>query len=190
MYSVTQAGAALRLWAGRPFGPPDARDPHRIGITPTTVPPGGKLLTFVCDWCKRPKAPGQRWILGFAAERMGAAGVQREISIASAWSERSADHPLAVHFCCEAHKQAYIMALFEQNPAQQPRRRVSQQVAGPAVAETAVDVEPEERPRPAGRRPRARRRMFTAADEIRCRGWGIRLQKGPAAWSGPAASGC
>jgi hypothetical protein len=62
------------------------------------------MRTCVCDWCNRAKKAGPRWILGFAAERVTGSGVQREISIEAGWSEKRAEHPLAVHFCSAEHK--------------------------------------------------------------------------------------
>jgi hypothetical protein len=81
------------------------------------------MRTNVCDWCNRAKKNGARWILGFAAERVSRAGVQREISIEPAWSEKRAEHPLAsVHFCSEAHKDFYVAALFRNHRSASPLR--------------------------------------------------------------------
>ena len=81
------------------------------------------MRAYVCDWCKRLKKQNEEWILGFAAERTGATGVQREISIAAAWSDVAAAHPLAVHFCCAAHQERYITALFKSPPAASRARK-------------------------------------------------------------------
>jgi len=32
------------------------------------------MLRYVCDWCKRTKKMNDHWILGFAAESLGATG--------------------------------------------------------------------------------------------------------------------
>lgn len=129
------------------------------------------MLAYVCDWCKCPRNEPQRWILGFAAERVGIGGVQREISIASAWSDRLAEHPLAVHFCSEEHKQAYIHALFDQPASQEAGRRASLDEDPQAVFLVAERPSRTRRPRHA-RRPSI---TFTAADEIHSRGLGVRL---------------
>ncbi len=123
------------------------------------------MLAYLCEWCGRPKSVRERWILGFAAEKTGTGGVKREISIAAEWSDEFAHHPLAVHFCSEEHKQAYIMALMEQ-----PGRR---RAAGKLSAKVG--------PRPGQRRRRASRRAavsFSPADEILSRGLGVRLDDG------------
>jgi hypothetical protein len=80
------------------------------------------MRTYVCDWCNRAKRNRARWILGLAAERVSRAGVQREISIEPAWSEKRAEHPLAVHFCSEAHKDFYVAALFRNRGSVSPMR--------------------------------------------------------------------
>jgi hypothetical protein len=40
----------------------------------------------------------------------------REITILSTWDEKSACHPLAVHFCSVEHKDNYMAALFDSEP--------------------------------------------------------------------------
>ncbi len=74
---------------------------------------------YVCDWCGTLKGRGEAWILGFAAERHLSTGSQLEFSVAEAWSAKNADHYLAVHFCCEEHKNKYIRALFKSSEQRQ-----------------------------------------------------------------------
>ena len=76
------------------------------------------MLQYACDWCKRIKPPEDEWVLGFAAENIGVVSARREITVASAWNEDQAVHPLAVHFCSEDHKNRYVAALFDERTAQ------------------------------------------------------------------------
>jgi hypothetical protein len=74
------------------------------------------MVLFGCDWCKTIKQPGERWILGLAAESIGVTAARREITILTTWDEKSACHPLAVHFCSVEHKDNYMAALFDAEP--------------------------------------------------------------------------
>jgi hypothetical protein len=76
------------------------------------------MLQYICDWCKRTKQVEDAWILGFAAENIGVVSARREITVASAWTDTQAVHPLAVHFCSEDHKDRYVSALFDTEPAE------------------------------------------------------------------------
>ncbi len=147
------------------------------------------MLTYDCDWCRRRKKRGERWILGFAAERVGATGIQREISIASVWSEKAAGHPLAVHFCSEDHKSAYIEALFncattgvaKRRRARVPNGRGSSQTSASAVcmraAAPAAELGSSQRTRHSRRALRSRNARFTEQDAIRSHGLGILLDE-------------
>jgi hypothetical protein len=57
------------------------------------------MLQFVCDTCSAVKEPEETWIVGLAAELVGAVSARREINIQSRWTREAAVHPLAVHFC-------------------------------------------------------------------------------------------
>lgn len=153
------------------------------------------MLSYLCDWCRRPKRSGERWILGFAAQRVGCSGVQREISIAAAWSEAAAKNPFAVHFCCERHRSAYITALFDEQAgaAAETRgrrvRRGQRYGTSPSAVETLAEdcalEDPSARAAaltsragsPAGSSKRKRRRPahYAAADEIRSHGLSVHL---------------
>jgi hypothetical protein len=153
------------------------------------------MRTYVCDWCSRPKKAGARWILGFAAERITSSGVQREISIEAAWSERRADHPLAVHFCSEAHKDFYVAALFRNHkrtlPTSSSRRKSSSRKrhfetsTGLGVVSVETDYETEVLP-PIELLARKRRTTnselkslrFDAGDSIRSHGMSVRISGG------------
>ena len=152
------------------------------------------MRTYACDWCRRSRNPGERWLLGFAAERIGSAGVQREISMAGRWSDSAAEHPLAVHFCSAGHRNAYVEALFNSIPTSRRAARKSQPQAaengsrsgislgfgcggiqtGEKIAQTAkpkakraTKVKP--------KKARVERASFNFADGIRSHGMGVHL---------------
>ena len=75
------------------------------------------MVTFICETCGRVKKPEQQWILGSAAESLGAVSARREVNILSAWSDAQAVHPLAVHFCSERCKDKYLNKLFSYGSA-------------------------------------------------------------------------
>ncbi len=165
------------------------------------------MLVYSCEWCKRLKRPGERWILGFAAERFDSSGWQRELTIVSSWSERWANHRLAVHFCCPEHKDDYARHLFnfaEVRPRRGGRARRAAPGKLPQTSDSprnapsvsaAAPVTKRERGRtslmrrsekPAGtQRLRERRGTrsaidFSKADRLRAHGMGIRLEDGAA----------
>ncbi len=81
---------------------------HLICCSPKTTIQETVLLPYVCDWCGRVRKPKQMWIVGFAAERVGPITRRREVTIYARWSQLSAAHPMAVHFCSEKHKDLYV----------------------------------------------------------------------------------
>jgi len=158
------------------------------------------VLTFSCDWCGRCREEGERWMLGFAAERVGASGVQREFSETTAWSEKAAEHPLAVHFCSEAHKMRYMTALFSPRrqravaEATMGKRRLSARgpieksssvgtiSLGGSLGAVATGREPARKLAPQkrlARRPKTVETNFNDSDEIRSRGLSVRLRVNP-----------
>lgn len=72
------------------------------------------MIRFECDSCQNLKAPHDVWILGLAAEAVGATTARREVTILSAWNPETALAPLAVHFCSEECKADYMAILFDQ----------------------------------------------------------------------------
>jgi hypothetical protein len=70
------------------------------------------MIEFVCDSCNKSKKPDQSWILGLAAESIGAKSATREINILSKWGNAEAVHPMAVHFCSDRCKDRYMKKLF------------------------------------------------------------------------------
>jgi hypothetical protein len=146
------------------------------------------LLQYACEWCHRIKRHGDGWILGFAAEHVGATSASRELIIAAEWSERWAAHPLAVHFCSEKHKQQFVRALFHTQPAaRSPRRRravslvrdgvSSAASVGSAQIEVADRTPARRRATERGSRKRVSRRaaIFAAPDSVRAHGLSVRL---------------
>ncbi len=153
-----------------------------------------RLLAYVCDCCKRPRNRGERWILGFAAERLDLGERRREISIASNWSVRAAAHPLAVHFCCEEHMRSYIAALFEDAVQHLGATKTNHRhIVGSRddeascatsgyLGEALRSARPlaRDRGRSGSTTRRSRRQThprFTAEDEIRLRGMSIRVKR-------------
>jgi hypothetical protein len=70
------------------------------------------MVRFECDNCHSLKEPGEAWILGFAAENIGAVSARRELSIAPAWDDDRAVEWLAVHFCSDECRVQYTEKLF------------------------------------------------------------------------------
>lgn len=70
------------------------------------------MIQFECDSCNAVKDPAEVWILGLAAEAVGAASARREVTILSTWDRPNAVHPLAVHFCSSDCKDDYVARLF------------------------------------------------------------------------------
>lgn len=75
------------------------------------------MLRFECDSCHRLKEAGENWVLSFAAETIGVTVARREIGIASAWDDARAINSLAVHFCSDECRRAYVDQLFGDQPA-------------------------------------------------------------------------
>lgn len=73
---------------------------------------GVPMIQYVCDTCSAVKHPEEVWMLGLAAESVGAISARREINIQSAWTRTTAVHPLAVHFCSVQCKDDYMARLF------------------------------------------------------------------------------
>lgn len=70
------------------------------------------MIQYVCETCSAVKEPEEAWILGVAAEAVGAISARREVNIQSAWNRTTAVHPLAVHFCSVQCKDDYMARLF------------------------------------------------------------------------------
>jgi hypothetical protein len=70
------------------------------------------MLRYECDSCHLLKESGEEWILGLAAENIGAVSARREIAFEPEWDDGTATHPLAVHFCSVECKDNYIKSLF------------------------------------------------------------------------------
>jgi hypothetical protein len=70
------------------------------------------MIQFVCDSCGAMKEASDVWVLGLAAEALGAASARREVTILSTWDRPSAVYPLAVHFCSLECKDDYMSRLF------------------------------------------------------------------------------
>ncbi len=75
------------------------------------------MLRYECDDCRRLKQKNEDWILGFAAENIGARAARREITFLPKWEEARAVEWLAVHFCSDPCKHHYMTRLFGHTPA-------------------------------------------------------------------------
>ena len=83
------------------------------------------MLRYECDTCHGLKIRGEEWVLGMAAENIGAVSARREISFEPEWDEEAAIHPLAVHFCCIECKDKYLKSMFGNNVARTDRRAIA-----------------------------------------------------------------
>lgn len=70
------------------------------------------MIQFICDNCSAIKRPEEVWIVGQAAEVVGAVSARREITMQSVWDRTTTLHPLAVHFCSVQCKNEYMSRLF------------------------------------------------------------------------------
>jgi hypothetical protein len=112
------------------------------------------MIQFVCDTCAAIKQPSEAWIVGQAAEAVGAVSARREVAIQSIWDRTSTLHPLAVHFCSIQCKDEYMDRLFSLHQPQLHERLVPTEV----VVEQTVPVK-----RRAARRARHVRSKRNAA---------------------------
>jgi len=76
------------------------------------------MVRYECDSCHALKQANEVWILGFAAENIGAVTARREVTIVPAWDEAKAVDYLAVHFCSDECRRKYMADLFGEAPAQ------------------------------------------------------------------------
>jgi hypothetical protein len=81
------------------------------------------MLRFECDNCQRLKGAGEAWILGFAAENVGAVSARREVTILNEWDEARAVDWLAVHFCSDECRAEYMEQLFGDEVSEQIHER-------------------------------------------------------------------
>lgn len=105
------------------------------------------MIRFQCDSCGRLKEEGEPWILGFAAENIGAVSARREISIASSWDRPRAVQILAVHFCSDECRVDYMNALFGETTATSDVSLVKRRIKR-VVPEAVVDTVIAEKKRP------------------------------------------
>src|SRR4029078_10154526 len=74
------------------------------------------MIQFVCDTCGAVKQPDEAWIVGHAAEAVGAVSARREVTIQSVCDRTNTLHSLAVHFCSVQCKDEYMTQLFGAEP--------------------------------------------------------------------------
>ncbi len=74
------------------------------------------MIQFVCDTCSAINQPAEAWIVGHAAEVVGAVSARREVTIQPVWDRTNTLHPLVVHFCSVQCKDEYMDRLFAWEP--------------------------------------------------------------------------
>ena len=112
------------------------------------------MLQFVCDTCSTVKQPDATWIVGLAAEAVGAVSARRrEVNIQSTWTREAAVHPLAVHFCSIECKDKYVARLFGTEPPEE--LVVERAIPVEVVIEKAVSEKGVAKRRKVGRHKRA-----------------------------------
>jgi hypothetical protein len=80
------------------------------------------MLGYSCEWCKREKMAGERWIVALAVERTSTSERLRQIQVLRHWSQRWARHPFAVHFCCEEHLEGYVQRALQSGSVAEAHR--------------------------------------------------------------------
>jgi hypothetical protein len=95
------------------------------------------MVRYECDFCHGLKEAGEVWMLGFAAENIGAVSARREVTILPAWDETRAVDYLAVHFCSEECRRDYMAELFGEEPAK--TEVVETATAAPGVVVTVPE---------------------------------------------------
>jgi len=96
------------------------------------------MIQYVCDTCLTIKEPEEAWIVGIAAEAVGATAARREVSVQSGWDANTAVHPLAVHFCSTQCKNEYMERLFVREPAGRDEVIVRRNLPSEAIFERAI----------------------------------------------------
>jgi len=147
------------------------------------------VVEYKCDWCEQRKKPGERWLVGLAAEKHSRLGETREVTVALGWLEDWARHPFAVHFCSPLHKDYYVARLLGLSPGSRSLRakavKSKVETSGsqarerlenphPCIARESVKLR---RPRtPESPAPgQGKQLKFSRADHVRAHGMGVEL---------------
>jgi hypothetical protein len=152
------------------------------------------MLQYTCDWCGKPRATGDKWILGLAADRIGKNVRRRELEILKSWSSYWARHPLAVHFCSPEHRDDYVRTLFRQKQRGSTRIRKRNGPSAPAALSVSADISigpqttsrstkrvaasqqtPARLPEPRTETKPNSKLRFSRSDKLRAHGMGIKL---------------
>lgn len=84
---------------------------------------------------------GDAWLLGYAAEAIGAVSARREVNMVSSWTYENAIQPFAVHFCSLDCRDAYLTKLFGEVPVAVQQTKIVKRVrSAPAVAKRELTV--------------------------------------------------
>jgi hypothetical protein len=147
------------------------------------------VVEYKCDWCEQRKKPGERWLVGLAAEKHSRFGQAREVTVALGWLEHWAGHPFAIHFCSPLHKDYYVARLLGLSPGSRSLRakpvKSKVETSHSQVGERLENPYPDivrksakfRRPRtPESPAPGHRTQLkFSRADHVRAHGMGVEL---------------
>jgi hypothetical protein len=141
------------------------------------------VVGYRCEWCKRDKEAGQRWLLALAAEQVTKFERKREIHVLRGWNATWARHPLAVHFCCNDHLESYVAVMFAvthkkrtQLGRGRPTVQLESHLAPGAPGHYEAPIERRHRAATSSRKSRTRKLKITKLDIIRAHGMGIVLR--------------
>lgn len=120
------------------------------------------MIQYLCDTCSAVKQPQEPWIVGLAAEAVGATSARREVTLQSVWDRQTAVHPLAVHFCSIQCKDDYMARLFapEASAELDGHNGIAREFPSEAIIERAMPVKKSTKSRAA--RTTARRKKPAA----------------------------
>ena len=147
------------------------------------------MVEYKCDWCEQRKKPGERWLVGLAAEKHSRFGQACEVTVALGWLEPWAQHPFAIHFCSPLHKDYYVARLLGLSPCSRSLRakpvksrvETRQSQVGERFEHPYPDITRKSaklrRPRtPESSAPGQRTQLkFSRADQVRAHGMGVEL---------------
>jgi hypothetical protein len=97
-----------------------------------------QMIQYLCDTCSAVKQPQEAWIVGLAADAVGATSARREVTIQSVWDSQTAVHPLAVHFCSIQCKDEYMTRLFAPGAEAIGHNQIAPELPSHAVMERTI----------------------------------------------------
>lgn len=147
------------------------------------------MVEYKCDWCEQRKKPGERWLVGLAAEKHSGSGQACEVTVALGWLEHWARHPFAIHFCSALHKDYYVARVLGLSPCSRSLRAKSvKSKVETTLSQVHDGLENPYSPmaRKSAKLPRSRtpespapghgtQLKFSRADHVRAHGMGVEL---------------